>query len=87
MTGDPYKSLVYRRNRALVLEAAGGQCYWPGCDRPATTADHKLPLRLGGSHDISNLRAACVHHNSSGGAEITNRIKAGRRVGRRSRGW
>ena len=84
---DPYKQAIYQRNRRIVLEAANYRCYVTGCRNRATTADHITPLILGGSHLVQNLRAACWHHNSQGGAEITNQIKANRRVGRRSRNW
>lgn len=53
----------YPRNRALVL-AASDRCYVAGCTTPATTADHIVPLRDGGSHDVGNLRSSCVRHNS-----------------------
>lgn len=53
----------YRVNRAIVL-AGEPRCYVPGCTTPATTADHIVPLRDGGSHDTDNLRPSCVRHNS-----------------------
>ncbi|WP_425271168.1 HNH endonuclease [Micromonospora arborensis] len=47
----------YRRNRAVVLADA------PACTlcrrRPATTADHIVPLSKGGTNQLSNLRPAC----------------------------
>lgn len=72
---NPYASPAYRRNRLLVLELAGGKCFWPGCARMATTADHITPLAAGGTHDFANLQAACCHHNSVGGAQITNTFR------------
>jgi 5-methylcytosine-specific restriction endonuclease McrA len=84
---DPYKSRQYQRNRRLVLDAAEGRCYWPGCRRLATTADHIVPLARGGDHSAGNLRPCCWHHNSQGGAQITNQIKQNRRMGLRSRRW
>ena len=86
---DPYASTLYQRNRRLVLEAAGYLCQIkaPGCRGLATTCDHIHPLAYGGSHDITNLRAACYHCNSVGGVAIVNRNKAATRVGRRSRAW
>ena len=84
---DPYKRALYQRNRRAVLEAAGYRCSIPGCARPATTADHITPLAAGGSHDLANLRPMCGHHNSALGAAITNRLKAARVMGRRSRRW
>jgi hypothetical protein len=71
-----YASSDYRRNRHLVLELAGGKCFWPGCDRSATTADHIIPVAAGGTNAFANLRAACLHHNSAGGAQIANVIRS-----------
>jgi 5-methylcytosine-specific restriction endonuclease McrA len=82
---NPYRRALYQRNRKLVLEAAGWRCV--RCGRAATTVDHLLPLRLGGSHDVTNLRAMCVRCNSQGGADLTNALKAQRRLGRQSRHW
>jgi 5-methylcytosine-specific restriction endonuclease McrA len=55
----------WRKLRAQVLREEGGRCYVAGCDAPATTVDHVVPvseaphLRL----ERSNLRAACGRHN------------------------
>jgi 5-methylcytosine-specific restriction endonuclease McrA len=88
-SSDPYASSLYRSNRRLVLERDGYRCQIraPGCTTIATTADHVRPLAAGGSHDLANLRAACRHCNSIGGAIIVNRMKAARRAGRASRRW
>src|SRR6516165_3156552 len=85
MAGDPYKDALYRKNRRLVLEAAQFRCQI--CGGVATTADHILALRRGGSHDLANLRALCARCNSQLGAQITNEVKARRKVGRQSRRW
>jgi 5-methylcytosine-specific restriction endonuclease McrA len=85
MTSDPYKSPQYRRNRLIVLRAAGWRCQI--CGGIATTADHVLPLALGGTHDLSNLRPLCRRCNSRLGAELVNELKARRRVSRQSRRW
>jgi 5-methylcytosine-specific restriction endonuclease McrA len=77
VTPDPYKSQDYRRNRLAVLEAAGWRCQI--CGAQAATADHVLPLALGGSHDVSNLRPLCRRCNSRLGADLANEIKARRR--------
>jgi 5-methylcytosine-specific restriction endonuclease McrA len=82
-----YSRKEYQVNRRLVLEASGGRCQWPNCDRPARTADHIKPLRQGGTNDITNLRASCGNCNSKGGADITNELRRARRIGRRSRRW
>jgi 5-methylcytosine-specific restriction endonuclease McrA len=88
MTG--YADRQYQTNKRLVLEAAAGRCQMnPYCTRTATTVDHIVPLALGGTHDLANLRAACKHHNSAAGARLlnANRRFAAKGVGRRSRPW
>ncbi len=82
-----YSRKEYQVNRLAVLEASGWRCQWPGCDRPARTADHVVPLKAGGSNDIANLRASCGRCNSQGGAAITNELRRARRIGQRSRRW
>lgn len=57
----------YQRNRAKVL-AEGGPCAW-GCGRPATTADHRIPLALGGDNGVDNLMPACGPCNASRGSK------------------
>jgi 5-methylcytosine-specific restriction endonuclease McrA len=84
---NPYGARLYQRNRRLVLAEAGGRCFWPGCRRLATTADHIVPLALGGTHDLANLRPSCRHHNSKMGADLTNAIRRGSAIGARSRIW
>jgi 5-methylcytosine-specific restriction endonuclease McrA len=85
--GDAYHRANYRNMRGVVLEAAGYRCQWPGCNNPATTVDHVIPLSAGGSNDPHNLRASCGGCNSRGGAAITNELRRARRIGRRSRRW
>lgn len=87
MANPAYRSGIYQRNRQIVLAAAGGRCFWPGCDRTATTVDHVLPLAQGGTHDLANLRPCCRRHNSVLGANLTNEIRRAKNLGRRSRGW
>jgi 5-methylcytosine-specific restriction endonuclease McrA len=82
-----YNRSQYKRNRLLVLEAAGWRCEWPGCGRPAGTADHILPVSRGGTSDVWNLRASCARCNSQGGVALVNEAKQARRIGRRSRAW
>jgi 5-methylcytosine-specific restriction endonuclease McrA len=84
MRGRPYNSWLYQHNRQIVLAESGGRCYVAGCLRPATTADHIVPLCEGGSHLLENLRPCCPHHNSVGAANITNERRS---LGRRSRQW
>ena len=54
---------AYQRNRAIVL-AGNPPCYVPGCTSPATTADHIVPRRDGGGHEVGNLRPSCPRHNA-----------------------
>jgi 5-methylcytosine-specific restriction endonuclease McrA len=84
---DAYHRAAYQRLRLVVLAAAGYKCQWPGCHRIATTCDHIVPLSKGGSNAPENLRASCPTCNSRGGVQITNELRAARRVGRRSRAW
>jgi 5-methylcytosine-specific restriction enzyme A len=45
----------------------------PGCMRYANQVDHVVARADGGDcYDLANLRAACSHCNSSGGAQRTN---------------
>ena len=60
----------WRTVRALVLARDGHACQirLDGCTGTATNVDHIVPRADGGSHDPSNLRAACEHCNKSRGA-------------------
>lgn len=51
----------YRRNRTLALRRDKWRCQirLPGCTGAASQADHIIPVSEGGTHDVSNLRAAC----------------------------
>jgi hypothetical protein len=82
---DPYKSQIYQRNRAIVLSRSGFRCQI--CGGYADTADHVLPLAKGGTHHLSNLRAACRSCNSRLAARQTNEGRGRRRLGAQSRGW
>lgn len=39
------------------------------CGGPATQADHIVQVALGGTHDVSNLRAVCAPCNQARNAE------------------
>jgi 5-methylcytosine-specific restriction protein A len=54
----------WQKRRAEVLERDGHRCTFllsdgARCTEPATTVDHIVNIRNGGTHDLSNLRAAC----------------------------
>jgi len=40
-------------------------CCYPGCNKPANTADHIIPVDAGGTHDMDNLRPMCLGHNGT----------------------
>lgn len=58
----------------MILIRSKGQCYW--CKKyvgiKKLTQDHVIPLSRGGSHDESNVVAACGPCNSRKGAEMWN---------------
>lgn len=55
----------WRRLRESILERDGFLCRY--CGGPANTVDHVLPVDKGGTHDRSNLVAACGTCNASKG--------------------
>lgn len=77
----------WRRVRGIVLARDGYVCRMvPGCETPATTVDHVVPLVEGGAmYDPANLRAACATHNSSAGGALAGRSRL--ELGAPSRGW
>jgi hypothetical protein len=56
----------WRQLRLQVFAAKGRRCY--KCGAFANSVDHVLAVTLGGTHDLSNLRPACLRCNSSTGA-------------------
>ncbi len=63
---------LYRKNRQLVLSQSRTCVY---CGARATTVDHRVALRQGGTNDPSNLVPACIPCNSSRGAKLGNAIR------------
>ena len=53
----------WRRLRLVVLRR-DPYCTWPGCCAPASEVDHIVPLRDGGSNELTNLRGLCKPHHS-----------------------
>jgi hypothetical protein len=51
-------------------------CY--RCGGYANSVDHVVPVALGGTHALSNLRPACSRCNSSTGASMGNRLRPAR---------
>jgi 5-methylcytosine-specific restriction endonuclease McrA len=62
----------WRKLRLQVFARDGRACY--RCGAYANSVDHVLPVALGGTHALSNLRPACSRCNSSTGASLGNRM-------------
>jgi len=69
------KTHRYQKARAAVLVRDRGICWL--CGRPgANTADHVVPLAVGGHpYDMANLRAAHHKCNSRRGASVAERVE------------
>ncbi len=65
------------RMKAFVLTRDGGRCYLCG-ELGAETADHVLPLALGGADTVENQRAAHKSCNATKSGRIDNRGGVGR---------
>jgi 5-methylcytosine-specific restriction endonuclease McrA len=75
MSGAVYSTPRWRTVRAYVLRRDSHRCQiqGPRCTSVATTVDHIRELHAGGAaYDPANLRAACLHCNSSRGASYGN---------------
>jgi 5-methylcytosine-specific restriction endonuclease McrA len=55
------------------------------CGGYANSVDHIVPVALGGTHHLTNLRPACGHCNSSTGASMGNRLRPRRQLTARQR--
>ncbi len=76
----------WRKTRQQVFATYGRACW--RCGQWANTVDHVIPVVLGGTHDLSNLRPCCSRDNSSTGAAVGNRLRGLRRAQQaRSRRW
>jgi len=54
-------------------------CELPGCSRPSASVDHVVPNYLGGSDELSNLRALCAEHHQRKSASEGGRARARKR--------
>ncbi len=63
----------WAKTRQRVFARYGHVCW--RCGGYAGTVDHVIPVVLGGSHDIGNLRPCCSRDNSSTGASVGNRLR------------
>lgn len=57
---------IPQRLRDAVLDEANDLCEICGRE-PATTVDHVVPVKYGGTNDRGNLQAACLSCNSRKG--------------------
>lgn len=73
----------WRKTREAVFAAYGRACW--RCGAWAATVDHVVPVVLGGSHDLANLRPACGRCNFSSGAAMGNRLRPARQLTGRQR--
>jgi 5-methylcytosine-specific restriction protein A len=58
---------AYKRARVQALKRDNWTCQL--CGDPATQADHIQQVALGGSHELSNLRAVCASCNQARNAQ------------------
>jgi 5-methylcytosine-specific restriction endonuclease McrA len=63
----------WQKLRSQVFARHGRRCW--RCGAYAGTVDHVVPVALGGTHELSNLRPACSSCNSSTGASMGNRLQ------------
>ena len=49
------------------------------CGKPSESVDHIVPVALGGTDELDNLRPACLSCNSRDGARLGNALKAQRK--------
>jgi 5-methylcytosine-specific restriction endonuclease McrA len=64
VSADPYyQTPHWRQLRAARLKLDRHVCVVPGCGHRATTVDHILRRRDGGSDTIDNTRSLCKRHD------------------------
>jgi len=69
---SPWRDPTYLRNRKILL-APKPLCTVCGRHQ-ATQADHIVPVALGGTHELDNLRPVCRMCNVRLGAQLGARI-------------
>lgn len=62
-----YRDPLYKKNRQLAIERAGGKCEKCGRSDLPFECDHKIPLSKGGTSHIGNLQILCAvcHKNKT----------------------
>lgn len=74
----------WRWLRKATFARWGHTCWRCGLEG-ADSVDHVIPVCLGGTHDLSNLRPAHSRCNSSAGASLGNRLRPRRPLTGRQR--
>lgn len=64
----------YQRHREEIYERDGHRCVYCGTESDLTI-DHKIPVKLGGQHCVSNLVTACRSCNARKGARLSIDLK------------
>jgi 5-methylcytosine-specific restriction endonuclease McrA len=63
----------WRKTRQAVFARYGRSCW--RCGAYAGTVDDVIPVVLGGTHHLENLRPACQRCNYRTGAAVGNRLR------------
>src|SRR5262245_36584972 len=74
----PYDNPEYRRARRRLL-AGGPECWVPGCNEPASIADHQPPLvshhHQGEGRGCCRLVPSCLRHSAQQGWRLRNGLR------------
>ena len=68
MALDKLNSRRYREQRERVFKRDGRVCQICGTDEGEMHIDHVIPRKVGGGHDLDNLRVLCKSCNLRKGA-------------------
>lgn len=68
MALDKLNSRRYRAQRERVFNRDGRSCAVCGTDQGEMHIDHIIPRKVGGTHDLDNLRVLCKSCNLRKGA-------------------